>query len=72
MRENRGMGRRHRNNRGRRGRVWKAGGRKLHSPTQRMEWLKSELRTERSDSEMDTEGGGEACISQLQSRHKKS
>ena len=30
-----------------------------------------ETRTERSESEMDTEGGGEANTSQLQCKHKK-
>ena len=49
-----------------RGRVRKPGGRKLHSHTQRREWPKTEM----SKNEMDTEDGGEAGTSQLQSRRQ--
>ena len=56
-------GRRQRDNRGRRGEGKKPGGWKLQSHTQRG-WPKRP-RTERSDSEMDTEAGGKADQSQI-------
>ena len=47
----------------------KPGGRKLHTQQSR-EWPKS-ARTDRSDSEMKTESGGEAGTSHSNSNHKK-
>ena len=58
-RENRERGRGQKNNRGRRER--KSEGRKLDTHRQRMHTLIKMPRTERSKSEMDTEGGGKAA-----------
>ena len=60
---------RHRNNKGGEGEGGSQKGETTHSAEERV--AKKHARTERSDTEMDTEGGGETGTCQSQSRHKK-